>query len=120
MMTLLEAAQAIGAMATGPNVPFTGVSTDSRSVAQGDLFIALKGERFDGHEYIRTASSFGAVAAMVDQSWPVQDIGLPLLRVDDTRLALGRLAQAWRGLNNTPLVAITYLTRSYQIVRQRG
>ena len=107
MMTLLEAAQAIGALASGPNVPFVGVSTDSRSVAQGDLFIALKGERFDGHEYIRTASSFGAVAAMVDQSWPGQDIGLPLLRVDDTRLALGRLAQAWRGLNNTPLVAIT-------------
>jgi UDP-N-acetylmuramoyl-tripeptide--D-alanyl-D-alanine ligase len=107
MMTLLEAAQAIGALASGPNVPFAGVSTDSRSVAQGDLFIALKGERFDGHEYIRTASSFGAVAAMVDLSWPVQDLGLPLLRVDDTRLALGRLAQAWRGLNNTPLVAIT-------------
>lgn len=107
MMTLLEAAQAIGAMATGPNVPFIGVSTDSRSVARGDLFIALKGERFDGHEYIRTASSFGAVAAMVDQSWPGQDIGLPLLRVDDTRMALGRLAQAWRGLNITPLVAIT-------------
>lgn len=107
MMTLLEAAQAIGALASGPNVPFVGVSTDSRSVARGDLFIALKGERFDGHEYIRTASSFGAVAAMVDQSWTGQDLGLPLLRVDDTRLALGRLAQAWRELNNTPLVAIT-------------
>lgn len=107
MMTLLEAAQAIGAQASGPNVPFLGVSTDSRNVTQGDLFIALKGERFDGHEYIRTALSFGAVAAMVDQSWPDQDLGLPLLRVDNTRLALGRLAQAWRTMNNTPLVAIT-------------
>lgn len=107
MMTLLEAAQAIGALALGPNVPFLGVSTDSRNVTQGDLFIALKGERFDGHEYIRMALSFGAVAAMVDQSWPDQDLGLPLLRVDNTRLALGRLAQAWRALNNTPLVAIT-------------
>ena len=107
MMTLLEAAQAIGALASGPNVPFIGVSTDSRNVAQGDLFIALKGERFDGHEYIRTAMSFGAVAAMVDHSWPDQDLGLPLLRADNTRLALGRLAQAWRALNNTPLVAIT-------------
>ena len=107
MMTLLEAAQAIGASASGQNVPFMGVSTDSRNVTQGDLFIALKGERFDGHEYIRTALSFGAVAAMVDQSWPDQDLGLPLLRVDNTRLALGRLAQAWRALNNTPLVAIT-------------
>ncbi len=107
MMTLLEAAQAIGALALGPNVPFLGVSTDSRNVTQGDLFIAIKGERFDGHEYIRMALSLGAVAAMVDQSWPDQDLGLPLLRVDNTRLALGRLAQAWRALNNTPLVAIT-------------
>ena len=107
MMTLLEAAQAIDAQASGPNVPFLGVSTDSRNVGQGDLFVALKGERFDGHEYVRSASSFGAVAAMVDQSWPNEDIGLPMLRVDNTRLALGRLAQAWRTMNNTPLVAIT-------------
>ncbi len=107
MMTLLEAAQAIGALASGSNVPFMGVSTDSRNVTQGDLFIALKGERFDGHEYIRTAMSFGAVAAMVDHSWPDQDLALPLLRVDNTRLGLGRLAHAWRALNNTPLVAIT-------------
>ena len=107
MMTLLEAAQAIAAQASGSNVPFLGVSTDSRNVTPGDLFIALKGERFDGHEYIRTALSFGAVAAMVDQTWPDQDLGLPLLRVDDTRLALGRLAQAWRTLNDTQLVAIT-------------
>jgi UDP-N-acetylmuramoyl-tripeptide--D-alanyl-D-alanine ligase len=107
MMTLLQAAQAIGAQASGANVPFIGVSTDSRNVAQGDLFVALKGERFDGHEYIRTAMSFGAVAAMVDHSWPDQDLGLPLLRVDNTRLGLGRLAHTWRALNNTPLVAIT-------------
>ncbi len=107
MMTLLEAAQAIAAQASGPNVPFLGVSTDSRNVTPGDLFIALKGERFDGHEYIRTAMSFGAVAAMVDHTWPDQGLGLPLLRVDNTRLALGRLAQAWRTLNDTRLVAIT-------------
>lgn len=106
-MTLLEAAQAIGALASGPNVPFMGVCTDSRNVMQGDLFIALKGERFDGHDYVRSALSFGAVAAMVDLSWSVQDIGLSLLRVDDTRLGLGRLARAWRALNKTSLVAIT-------------
>jgi UDP-N-acetylmuramoyl-tripeptide--D-alanyl-D-alanine ligase len=56
---------------------------------------------------VPTALSFGAVAAMVDQNWPDQDLGLPLLRVDHTRLALGRLAHAWRTMNNTPLVAIT-------------
>ena len=107
MMTLLEAGQAIGALASGPNIPFTGLCTDSRNVMQGDLFVALKGERFDGHDYIRSALSFGAVAAMVDHSWPVQDLGLPLLRVENTRLALGKLAQAWRALSNTALVAIT-------------
>ena len=107
MMTLLEAAQAIGALASGPDVPFMGVCTDSRNLQQADLFVALKGERFDGHEYIRSALSFGAVAAMVDTGWPVQDLGLPLLRVENTRLGLGSLAQAWRRQNNVPLVAIT-------------
>ena len=107
MMTLLEAAQAIGAVASGPNVPFMAVSTDSRNVTQGDLFVALKGERFDGHDHIRSALSFGAVAALVDINWPVQDLGLPLLRVANTRLALGKLAQSWRQKNNTSLVAIT-------------
>jgi UDP-N-acetylmuramoyl-tripeptide--D-alanyl-D-alanine ligase len=107
MMTLLEAAQAIGALASGPNISFVGVSIDSRNVTKGSLFIALKGERFDGHEYIRSALSFGAVAAMVDLNWPVQDFGLPLLRVENTRLALGKLAQAWRAMSNTSLVAIT-------------
>jgi UDP-N-acetylmuramoyl-tripeptide--D-alanyl-D-alanine ligase len=107
MMTLLEAAQAIGALASGPNVPFMAVSTDSRNVMQGDLFVALKGERFDGHDYIRSALSFGAVAAMVDSSWLVQDFGLPLLRVENTRLALGKLAHAWREQSKTSLVAIT-------------
>lgn len=107
MMTLLEAAQAVGALASGPNIPFLGVTTDSRNVMQGDLFIALKGERFDGHDYVRSALSSGAIAAMVDLSWPVQDSGLSLLRVDDTRLALGRLARVWRALNKASLVAIT-------------
>ena len=107
MMTLLEAAQAINALASGPNVPFMGVCIDSRNLQQGDLFVALKGERFDGHEYIRSALSFGAAAALVDASWPVQDLGLPLLRVDNTRIALGALAHAWRRQNNIPLVAIT-------------
>ena len=107
MMTLLEAAEAIGALASGPNVPFMGVCTDSRNVMQGDLFVALKGERFDGHDYIRSGLSIGAVAAMADLSWPVQDLGLPLLRVKDTRLALGKLAQAWRALSKASLVAIT-------------
>ncbi len=110
MMTLLDAAQAIGALASGPNVVFTGVCTDSRSVMQGDLFVALKGERFDGHDYIRSALSLGAVAALVDLvdlKGSAQDLGIPLMRVENTRLALGKLARAWRGLNDASLVAIT-------------
>jgi len=107
MMTLLEAGGAIGALASGPNVSFTGVCADSRNVKQGDLFIALKGERFDGHDYIRSGLSFGAVAAMVDFNWPVQDLGLSLLRVGDTRLALGKLAHAWRMLSKTSVIGIT-------------
>jgi UDP-N-acetylmuramoyl-tripeptide--D-alanyl-D-alanine ligase len=107
MLTLLEAAQAISAQVSGPDVTFTGVTTDSRNVAHGDLFVALKGENFDGHEFVRNALGCGAVAAMVERAWEPSDVELPLLRVDDTKLALGRLAHAWRNRFSIPLVAIT-------------
>lgn len=80
------------------------VVTDSRKIEPGCLFIALKGPHFDGHDYVATAQSLGAVAALVDA--PVAG-DLPQLVCPDTRLALGLLAgahrRAWRG----PLVAVT-------------
>jgi len=102
--TLEEAAHLVGARQVGSGAGFRGVSTDSRRVQPGSLFVALRGERFDGHAYVDAALAGGAVAALVDRDLP----GLgPLLVVDDTLVALGALAAAWRSRFRLPVVAIT-------------
>ena len=107
MMMLAQAAAAIGARVQGADVEFDGVSTDTRTIKRGDLFVALRGERFDGHAFVGAASSSGAVAAMVDAAGAKEADAVPALVVDDTRLALGRLAASWRGRFDFPLVALT-------------
>ena len=92
-MHLFEAAQAIGARAVRADVALGTVSSDSRKLPPGCLFVALKGPRFDGHAYAQKALENGATAVMVDAAAGL-DLA-PALQVDDTRLALGRLA-AWR------------------------
>ena len=96
MLDLQTAAQALGARHTGPNVTFTGVTTDSRQIKAAELFVALRGERFDGHAFVEAALSAGAAAAMVEEAEPAQRVNAPLLLVRDTRQALGRLAAFWR------------------------
>ena len=105
MMMVQEAAQAIKANWHGEDAYFTGVSTDSRTVKQGDLFVALTGENFDGHDYIAGALEKGAVAAMTHN----QEVtaAIPTIQVADTRLGLGQLAAYWRGRFKMPLVAVT-------------
>ena len=85
-----------------------------RTVAAGDLFLALQGERFDGSEYVATAAEKGAVAALVNSvSYHRNRVAhgemshCPVLLVEDTRLALGQLAAYWRGQYEIPLVGIT-------------
>ena len=113
VMNLQEAAQAIAATLIGAEdgatVVFRGVSTDSRKIDAGQLFIALRGENFDGHEFLATASAAGAVAAVVaaDAVAALPEVALPLMVVEDTRLALGALAAAWRSRFVLPLVAVT-------------
>ncbi len=108
MMDLLEAAQATGGTASVGGHRFVGVSTDSRSIAAGQLFVALRGDKFDGHDFVRDVLAHGAAAAMVDSAWfDAHSDGLPLLRVDDTRLALGRLAGYWRNQFAIPVIGIT-------------
>jgi UDP-N-acetylmuramoyl-tripeptide--D-alanyl-D-alanine ligase len=107
--TLGEAAAAIGARlqateGSAPGIWIDGVTTDSRGDCHGRLFVALRGERFDGHDYLRQAAEAGAIAALVDHE---VDAGLPLLLVDDCRLALGRLAAAWRDRIPARIIAIT-------------
>ncbi len=108
MMSLMEAALATGGTALGGNPRLEGVSTDSRTVASGELFIALRGERFDGHEYVEAAAARGAAAAMVEAAWAEgSSLALPTLAVADTRLALGYLGAWWRARFELPLVGVT-------------
>lgn len=87
-------------------VEYVGVSTDSRSVSEGDLYVALVGEHFDGHDFVADAFSKGAVGAVVSRPAAGDPAGR-LYPVDDTLVALGRLA-AWRRKKlDAPVVAIT-------------
>ncbi|HAL38758.1 MAG TPA: UDP-N-acetylmuramoylalanyl-D-glutamyl-2, 6-diaminopimelate--D-alanyl-D-alanine ligase [Polaromonas sp.] len=86
-------------------VKFLRVHTDTRSLQAGDLFVALKGDRFDAHEFLPLAKAQGAVAAIAQQG--LADAGLGGLEVGDPRLALGQLAAGWRSQFSLPLIAVT-------------
>lgn len=103
-MTLSELEAPLRAHLVGPDREFGSVSIDSRRVGQGELFVALVGERFDGHDFLAQAEREGAVAALVSRD---VETALPLLRVADTEQALGRLGGYNRALYRHPLVAIT-------------
>lgn len=109
MMNVQETALALHTDWSGNNTVFTGVSTDSRTLKPGDLFIALSGEQFDGHRFIPAAIGRGAVAAMVSTDTAIipteSDFGW--IKVRDTRLSLGQLAAYWRRRFTLPLVAVT-------------
>jgi UDP-N-acetylmuramoyl-tripeptide--D-alanyl-D-alanine ligase len=112
MMLLSQAAQATGGKLVGADVRFNAVSSDSRKIAQGGLFVALRGEHFDGYDFVATATQAGAIASMVNADSyearsSILDPKSSLLIVEDTRLALGRLAGWWRRQFAIPLVAIT-------------
>ena len=81
------------------------VHTDTRSIGAGDLFVALRGERFDGHDFLAAAKAAGAAAAIAE--YGLDEAGLPGLIVTDTQRALEFLAAAWRLRFDLPLVAVT-------------
>jgi UDP-N-acetylmuramoyl-tripeptide--D-alanyl-D-alanine ligase len=88
-------------------VVFTGVSTDSRSIKRGELFIALRGVNFDGHRFCAAAIERGAAGAIVEQEIaPPAGASVPLIKVQDTLQALGDLANWWRKRHPIPLIAI--------------
>ena len=107
MMTLQQASDWVPAsqLVGDGAVKISRVHTDTRSLQAGDLFVALKGERFDAHEFLAQAKSSGAVAAIAHDG--LQPAGLPGLQVADTRLALGQLATGWRSQFTLPLLAVT-------------
>ena len=81
------------------------VHTDSRSLQAGDLFVALKGERFDAHDFLPQARTAGAVAAIAHSG--LAEVDLPGIEVPDTLTALGALAAGWRSQFQLPLIAVT-------------
>ncbi|MCX5834153.1 MAG: UDP-N-acetylmuramoyl-tripeptide--D-alanyl-D-alanine ligase [Deltaproteobacteria bacterium] len=90
---------------------FLGVSTDSRHITKGNLFVALVGERFDGHDFLKTAVAAGASGVVIQRDRKEKVNSLPadvtVLRVEDTLKALGDIARYWRMKFKVPVVAIT-------------
>ena len=103
-MQLSEAARAVDGRCNGADVAFRGVSTDTRQLTAGALFVALQGPNFDGHDFVEAARTGGAAAVAVSRRCASD---LPQLEVADTRIALGRLSGYWRSKFSLPVVAIT-------------
>lgn len=104
MMRLLSVAEAVGGSLSGDDRLCTGVAIDSRSLRPGDLFVALRGHRCNGHDFLGQAEQSGASGAVVQEH---RDAVLPTVHVADTRLALGRLAHHWRSQFNIPVIGVT-------------
>lgn len=107
MFDLERICRIVGGVFGGKKNPceLTGISTDSRNMVPGALFIPLRGERYDGHDYFRQAVNNGAAACLSEQV--VEGLPVPVVRVADTLRALGDIAAAWRLQLQGPLVAIT-------------
>lgn len=104
MMMLSEIAKAVGGQLIGADVLVTSVDTDSRRIQPQQLFVAIKGERFDGNAFAADALKLGAAAVMIsDETQPAT----PAVLVADTRLALGKLANYWRKQLRAQITAIT-------------
>lgn len=104
-MTLNEVRSALLLPLSETDLPLTGISTDTRTIKPGDLFVALVGENFDGHEYVQRALALGAVAAVVQR--PIDGSDGKILYVPSTLEAYGKIAGAWRHRFNIPVLAIT-------------
>jgi UDP-N-acetylmuramoyl-tripeptide--D-alanyl-D-alanine ligase len=94
----------VGGRLAGADGQFHGAGSDSRTIASGMLFIALRGPHHDGHDHLADAAQRGAAAALVERQLPVQ---IPQIIVADTHAALGQLGSAWRHHLGLPLVAVT-------------
>ena len=102
--SLAIAAESMNGVLHGEDRPFEGISTDTRSIRDGQLFFALQGPNFDGRDYLGSARANGAAGAIVSS---VVEDELAQITVDDAKLALGRFGAAWRNSKNVCVVAIT-------------
>lgn len=99
-----EIATQLGLPAPQRNVSFEGISIDSRTLIPGNLFIAIKGDNFDGHDFLSEAEKKGAAAALVSHE---VNASLPQLIVDDTLIAFGHIAAHWRNQFSCPVIGVT-------------
>lgn len=88
------------------NIAIDSITTDTRKIAKGQLFVALTGERFDGHDYLEQAVTAGASAVMVSRTPPLNTLNVPVFQVKDTLVALGALARYWRRAWGKTLIAV--------------
>lgn len=115
MFKLSVVASALNAQMIGADALFNRFSTDTRQILAGDLFVALRGERFDASDFVHQAVAAGAVAAVVHaesvdkilQHPEIESQKVTLLAVSDTRLALGQLAAFWRDQYPVPMIGLT-------------
>ncbi len=103
-MRLQEVAKAVHGRLVGDDVFIAGVTTDTRTLRQGELFVALRGSRFDGHRFVVDAAHNNAAAALIDEQ--IETV-LSTVQVDDTKAALGELARHWRNRFDIPLIGVT-------------
>jgi UDP-N-acetylmuramoyl-tripeptide--D-alanyl-D-alanine ligase len=103
--SLAELQPWLSAAALTADARFDGVSTDSRNIRSGNLFVALRGERFDAHDFLPQLMSSGATAVVAERL--PQGFALPALIVPDTRTALGEIAAGWRRRFALPLIGVT-------------
>ena len=103
MVRLSDLARRLGAPSPCLDGEITGFCVDSRQVRPGDLFVALRGERHDGHDFIADVVRQGASAVIASKN---VEAAVPVIRVDDTVAALGELALLWRNRFNVPLIAV--------------
>jgi UDP-N-acetylmuramoyl-tripeptide--D-alanyl-D-alanine ligase len=102
--SLAECARILKAPYTGENVFFSSISIDTRTLKEDALFIAIQGEKWDGHDFIECARQKKAAAVIIQTSTMIH---IPYLRVPDTRIALGLLAQHHRQQFSLPIIALT-------------
>ena len=115
-LSVTEIAEAVSARivaAPNPDAQIASVTWDSRTASEGSLYVALAGERVDGHDYVLAAVSAGARCALVTRSLPdevvarVQELGAAILLVDDAQAAITDLARVWRGRLQGRIVGLT-------------
>lgn len=94
----------VGGRSLGGDAEFGEVTTDTRTLTRGALFVAISGERYDGNDFVPDAQAKGAAGALVSR---VSTAPLPQIKVDDTKLAFGVMARAWRDNFLLPVIAVT-------------